>query len=303
MMMTSTLLSTARASFRALSISLALLALGVPAVAASSAGDAQTAAAPVGPASNRYERNYIVDGNRLYHQKRFAEAETMYKKALEQNPSSPEARFNLAAAYIRQSGSADPNADNNPMGEAHKLLSDLSSLRQDMTDAERHIAELANFNLGNIAFNNNDFKAAIESYKRALRIDPSDDKARQNLRLAQLKLQEQQQNDQNKDNKDQNQNQNQDNKDQNQDNKNQNQDQDKSQDKDKKDQDQNKDQNQGQDQDKKEKPDRQRSGMSDANAEQILKAMENEEAATRRRVEAERRKAEAAKRRRVTNPW
>ncbi|MFG6424633.1 MAG: hypothetical protein K1V71_09535, partial [Paramuribaculum sp.] len=61
---------------------------------------------------------------------------------------------------------------------------------------------------------------------------------------------------------------------------------------------------QGQDdKQQKKKPDKQRTGMSDANAEQILKAMENEEAATRRRVEAERRKSEAAKRRRVTNPW
>lgn len=43
--------------------------------------------------------------------------------------------------------------------------------------------------------------------------------------------------------------------------------------------------------------------MSDANAEQILKAMENEEAATRRKVEAQRQKSQQAKRRKITNPW
>ena len=45
--------------------------------------------------------------------------------------------------------------------------------------------------------------------------------------------------------------------------------------------------------------------MSQANAEQILKAMENEENATRRRVEAQQ-KAErerAAKRRTTDKPW
>lgn len=266
--------------------------------------EAAQAATPasVPAASNRFERNFIVEGNKLYRQGRFAEAETMYKKALEQNSLSPQARFNLAASYIRQSGSADPNADRNPLSEAQKLLSDLSHLRDDMSEDERHIAELADYNLGNIAFNNNDFRSAIENYKKALRINPDNDKARQNLRLAQLKLQEQQNQDQNQD-QNQNQNQNQDKQDQDNQDKNQNQDQDKNQDQNNQDNKQDQ-QPQGQDNNKeKQNPEKQRSGMSDANAEQILKAMENEEAATRRRVEAERRKSEAAKRRRVTNPW
>lgn len=253
--------------------------------------------------SNRYERNFVVDGNKLYRQGRFSEAETMYKKALEQNPRSPEARFNLAASYIRQSGSADPNADKNPLNEAQQILTDLTRLNENMTDAELNIAELAGYNLGNIAFNNNDFRQAIDNYKKALRINPDNDKARQNLRLAQLKLQEQQDQDQNQD-QNQNQDQEQNNQqDQDSQDKNQNQDQDKNQDQNNQDN-QDKDQPQGQDENqKKQNPEKQRSGMSDANAEQILKAMENEEAATRRRVEAERRKSEAAKRRRVTNPW
>ncbi len=41
-----------------------------------------------------------------------------------------------------------------------------------MTDDELAIAELADYNLGNIAFNNNDFRSAIEAYKKALRINP-----------------------------------------------------------------------------------------------------------------------------------
>lgn len=276
---------------------IAALSLGAMTAKADAATDAAT------PESNRYERNLIVEGNKLYRQQRYAEAETRYRKALEINPVSPQARYNLAASLIRQSGSADPNAERNPMGEAQRMLSDLSALRSDMTEAEREIAELADYNLGNIAFNNNDFGGAIEAYKKALRLNPDNDKARQNLRLAQLKQQEQQQNqDQNQDN--QNQDQNQDNKqDQNNQDQQQNQDQNNSNDR-QQDQQQNKDQQQGQDKNQpKQQPERQRSGMSDANAEQILKAMENEEAATRRRVEAERRKSEAAKRRHVTNPW
>lgn len=86
-----------------LRLSAALLALAsAPAAVAqeprADTGGATATTAPDGPAaSNRYERNFIVDGNRLYRQKRYAEAETMYKKALEQNPTSAAARYNLAA--------------------------------------------------------------------------------------------------------------------------------------------------------------------------------------------------------------
>ena len=70
-------------------------------------------------------------------------------------------------------------------------------------------------------------------------------------------------------------------------------------------QDQNKDQQQQQQsQDQKQQPQQQRqSGISKENAEKILKAMENEENATRQRVNAERNKNGAPARRQVTNPW
>lgn len=243
--------------------------------------------------SNRYERNYIADGNKLYKEKRFAEAEVMYKKALETNPNSETALFNLAASYIRQAGSADPNSGNNPMAQASEILNRLAKEAADQT-----ISELAYYNLGNMAFNQENYQQSIESYKNALRRNPDNDKARENLRLAQLKLKDQQNDDKNKD-------QNQDNQDQNQDQQQQQQNQ---QNQDQNNQDQNQDKNQDQqqqqqkDQDK-QQPQQQKQGMSDANAEQILKAMENEEAATRRRVEAERRKTQEARRRKVTNPW
>ena len=54
-------------------------------------------------ADTKQERNFIVEGNKLYSQKRYAEAETMYKKALTVSPTSEVARFNLASALIRQS--------------------------------------------------------------------------------------------------------------------------------------------------------------------------------------------------------
>lgn len=271
---------------------------GIPAVSGAEAPDTENATPEV--MTTKQERNFIREGNKLYHEKRFADAEVAYRKALEALPSSEIAQFNLAASLLRQSGSSDPNNGNSPVAAATQMLQNLAANGRDVMLSSKSF-----YNLGNLAFNAQDYGKSIEMYKNALRKNPDDDKARENLRLAQLKQKEQQNQDQNQDkNKDQNQDQNQDqnkdqNKDQNQDqNKDQNQDQNKDQN-----QDQNQNQNQDQNQNKDQKKNQQQGGISDANAEKILKAMENEEAATRKRVEAEKKKAQAARRKNITNPW
>ncbi len=224
--------------------------------------------------STRRERNYIREGNDLYEQKRYADAEVSYRKAVEENPMSETALYNLALSLIRQAGNTDPNAENNPMQEAQSILNSLAESAQ-----KAEIAEKALYNLGNMAFNQEQYEQAIGRYKGALRRNPDNDQTRENLRLAQLKLQQQQQQQQNQDqNKDQNKDQNQDQQQQQQQNQDQNKDQNK---------DQNQDQQQ-QNQDKKEQQQQQqpqRQNISDDNAAKILKTMENEENATRRKVQ------------------
>ena len=181
--------------------------------------------------------------------------------------------------------------------EAYSLLSQIANSEL----SEASLVEKSFYNLGNLAFNKQQYAESIEHYKNALRRNPDNDKARENLYLAQKMLEQQQTQNQNQDqNKDQDQ-QNQDqNKDQNQDqNKDQNQDQNK-------DQNQDQQQQQQQPQDKKEQPQQQKPGqISPENAQQILKAMENAENATRARIEkqnAEKSKSNSS-RRPVTNPW
>lgn len=228
----------------------------------------------------KHERNYIHEGNVLYREKRFAEAEVMYRKALEAAPTSEAATFNLASSLLRQAGSADPNSGNNPLNDAAAMFQQLTQSAQDNTIVERSY-----YNLGNLAFNQQNYQQSIDMYKNALRKNPDNDLTRQNLRLAQLKLKEQQQN------QDKNQDKNQDqNKDQQQ---NQNQDKNKDQ----------QNQNQQQDKNKPQQQPQEQTGISDASAQQILKAMENEEAATRKRVETQKKKDAQARKKRITNPW
>lgn len=265
------------------------------------------AAASAQHTTTKRERNYIKEGNTLYEKQRYAEAEVAYRKALEENNASEVAAYNLASSLIKQAGNADPNNGNSPVAEATQLLTDLAKSAKSAS-----IAEKSFYNLGNLAFNNEKFQESIDMYKNALRRNPDNDNARENLRLAQLKLQQQQQNQDNKDqkddkqdkdNQDNNKDQKEKNKDQQQDN---NQDKDQNKDKNKEDQQkQNQDQNQG-NQDKQDKPEqnRQPQGISDANAEKILKAMENEENATRRRVNAKKQESDAkASKRNILKPW
>lgn len=210
--------------------------------------------------STKKERNYIREGNELFKEKRYAEAEAAFKKALQENGNSPIAKFNLATTYLKQVNLND-TTQNGLLSETQQLLKETASI------ADPKLASKAYYDLGNIFYNQKNYAQSIAMYKDALRRNPDDDQARQNLRLAQKQLQNQQNQQQNQDNK-------QDNKDQQKPN-----------------QDQNKEKNKnGQDQ---QKPDNQqqkqpqqppKNGMSKENAEQILQTMQNEEKNTQDKV-------------------
>ena len=253
-----------------------------------------------GPKMNKKERVCLRNGNKLYEKKRYAEAEVEYRKALQANPASEKAQFNLATALMRQgSVTSQENDDKNPMKQAEGLLTNLAKGAQD-----KQLRGKASYDLGNIAYGRQQYDQAVEFYKHALRCNPDDDQARQNLRLAQLKKQQQDQNkdknqDKNQDNKDQNKDQNQDkNKDQNKDKQDQNKDQNKdNQDK------QNQNQNQQNQQNQQQQQQQQQNGMSQQNAEQVLKAMQDRERATQQRINAEQAQQQRHERQRTNRKW
>lgn len=247
--------------------------------------------------STKRERNSIKEGNKLYEQQRYAEAEVAYKKALEENPNNATAQFNLASSYLKQRGEDLTNKEDSLVRTADAMLSQISQL----PDAK--LAEASSYDRGNVAYKAEDYGSAIEQYKAALRRNPNNQQARENLRLAQLKKQEQDKNnDKNQDNQDQQQ-QNQDQQD-----KNQNQDQNQDQKQDQKDQNKDKDnqqdkKDQNKDQQQKEQK-QQQGGLSDAGAQQILKAMEDKENGTRQKVELMKQGEEKrANRRTPAKPW
>ena len=135
------------------------------------------------PKMTKQERVCLRNGNKLYEKKRYAEAEVEYRKALQANPASEKAQFNLATALMRQgSVTSQENDDKNPMKQAEGMLTNLAKGAQD-----KQLRGKASYDLGNIAYGRQQYDQAVEFYKHALRCNPDDEQARHNLRLAQLK--------------------------------------------------------------------------------------------------------------------
>lgn len=206
--------------------------------------------------STRKERRLITEGNRLYTERKFVEAESTYMEALKENPASAAGKYNLGLSRVRQvANPSDTTARTRTiLDKARKDFSEVAAMAKEKPG----LAAKANYNLGNIEFNAKDYQKAIQYYKQALRIDPADNHARKNLRIAQKQL-ENQNKDQNKD------------KDQNQDKK----------DQDKKDQQkQNQPQNQNQQQEQKPRDNE----VSQQSAQRILQSIDNKENQTRARI-------------------
>lgn len=151
--------------------------------------------------SYKAERNDIRRGNKLYEEKKYHEALKEYGKALEVNAGSIRARYNSALTMLQFQSDDTKNTENDTRKQAQALF---QGLIPDALQYDRPIAQRSYYNLGNVAFNDEQYDQAIEAYKAALRLQPDDMAAKENLRLAQLKKQEQEQNqDQNQDQQEQ----------------------------------------------------------------------------------------------------
>ena len=194
-------------------------------------------------AQEKTDRDYLRSGNKLYNDSLFIKAEVDYRKALELNPKSTDAMFNLANALLMQQKAK----------EAMEQYESVSKIEKD----KQKLAQIYH-NMGVILQSSKQLPQCIEAYKESLRNNPKDDETRYNLALAQKLLKDQQ----------------------NQDQQNQDQQQQQQEKKEEENQDQNKDQ---QEQDKKDQQQNQqqqqqnKNEMSKENAQQLLNAVMQDE--------------------------
>jgi len=189
--------------------------------------------------AQKTDRDYLRSGNKLYSDSLFIKAEVDYRKALEINPKSTDAMFNLGNALLMQQKA----------NEAMEQYLSVSKIEKD----KNKLAQIYH-NMGVILQSSKQYPQCIEAYKESLRNNPKDDETRYNLALAQKLLKDQQQQQQNQDQEQQQQEQKEDKQEQN---------------KDQQEQEQKDQQQQQQQQDKNE--------MSKENAQQLLNAVMQDE--------------------------
>lgn len=115
----------------------------------------------------------IQKGNELYKQQQYQQAEQIYADVLATDPNNTTAKFNQANALYKQ----------NKAEEAIKVLNDLAFKTNDQT-----VKAKAYYNKGAILSGQKKLEESIDAYKDALRQDPADKDARENLQKALFEL-------------------------------------------------------------------------------------------------------------------
>jgi Ca-activated chloride channel homolog len=133
------------------------------------------------------QRSVARDGNKLYEQGRFLDAEAKYRRSLSEKQELPEAMFNMGDALYKQ-GKYDAAADYFTQFAAQ------NNTGRNVADNQTIAKSL--HNLGNAMLQQKKLNESIDAYKRALRLNPNDNDTRHNLAYAQMLLQRQQKNQQ-----------------------------------------------------------------------------------------------------------
>ena len=189
------------------------------------------------------KKSYLRDGNELYTDSSYNDAEMQYRKSLEKDQDYFNASFNLADAVYKQ--------------ERYEESSALFDALIDNAPTENALAKVYH-NLGNSLTQEQKLEEAIEAYKNALRINPNDAETRHNLALSKKQKQEQEQQEEKKE---------------------ENKEEKKDQEKDKEGEDkqeQNKEQEK-EDEKKENQPEDKKEEMSKEDAEKMLEAIQQEE--------------------------
>lgn len=217
----------------------------------------------------REARKDVREGNELYNELKFEEAEIAYKKALDKNPNYAKASYNLANTIYQKN--------------QNKEAVFQYDLAEKIAPNKMSKAEIFH-NMGNSFMKEKQYDKAVNAYKNAMRNNSKDEETRYNLAMAQELLKNQQDKDNKDDNKD---DKNKDQKDKDGGDKDKKDEKDKDQDKgkDKEDEkgDPKNDKDDPQNQNQKPRPNQ----LSPDQMNQLLEAMSNEENKTQKKLNAQ----------------
>ena len=118
--------------------------------------------------SAQNDRQLIREGNRLYRQQQYAQAEVLYRKAIAHRADNPQAVYNLGCALMMQQKDSAAVVQYQNAAKLEK-----NKMRQ---------AKVWH-NIGVVCQNHKMYGDAVKAYEQSLRCNPSDDETRYNLAL------------------------------------------------------------------------------------------------------------------------
>lgn len=144
----------------------------------------------IGSYAQRTDRDFVRRGNKLYADSLFVKAEVEYRRALDVNPQSMEAMYNLGNSLLAQQKAEEA------MKQYQAAASLIPAGGRNIAVADEDKMKLAQIyhNMGVLLQSSQQLDACIEAYKSALRNNPRDHETRYNLTLAMKQRQQQQQN-------------------------------------------------------------------------------------------------------------
>ena len=148
-----------------------------------------SACVAVGSYAQRTDRDFVRRGNKLYADSLFVKAEVEYRRALDVNPQSMEAMYNLGNSLLAQQKAEEA------MKQYQAAASLIPAGGRNIAVADEDKMKLAQIyhNMGVLLQSSQQLDACIEAYKSALRNNPRDHETRYNLTLAMKQRQQQQQ--------------------------------------------------------------------------------------------------------------
>ncbi len=134
---------------------------------------------PVSLSAQKDVRKNIRKGNKEYKAQKYSDAASFYEKAIEENPTSNEANYNLGNTLYNQKewDKAIEFYNNSNSAEGENSVNVSSAMH----------------NIGNAMLRKKELNDAMEAYKMALRLNPEDDETRYNLAVVQKMIQDEEQ--------------------------------------------------------------------------------------------------------------
>jgi Ca-activated chloride channel homolog len=136
----------------------------------------------------------IYQGNQYYNSGKIVESTDYYRLALKENPNNQKAHFNLGNSLYKSALQIKASKENFVQGGKKVTPDSLANLVFD--EAAQNYAQVANtisdkdtlhrtwHNIGNCYLQKKEYQQAVDAYKKSLKYNPKDEETRYNLAYA-----------------------------------------------------------------------------------------------------------------------